>query len=235
MFPQGVWSTVEAKNFSDNWSWDVTDLIWDATIKTTDEQPLSVIKFRSDFDFAPVLAHFADRGFVESQYDGVSMYSRSVDGDVSKYTDAVVLNTAVMSDRNILVLSSDASKVRAALDASKMQASEFTVAKETGTFPQRLGAPMAALIQMGAGACPFPGPTLSLNSQAASDVLAQKASQMHTYSALALAYDLGGPNPAGTIVFHYQDATLAQKDLQARSDEIKNGHPAFSGQRRTNQ
>jgi hypothetical protein len=227
LIPQGVWSLYLFEKFSNRWSWDATDLIWEATITRGDEQPLHVIKFREDFDFAPVMAHFLDGSFEESQYDNVTVYSRRIEGPVSQYADAAVFNTAVIPGQNIFVLSAEVQNVHAALDASGKEGNESPISKQVGPMPERVGAQMAALVQIGEGACPFPGPTLRNKIPTANDILAQKASQVHAYSALEVAYHMEGKRAYGVIVFHYPDAVLAQKDLQVRSDEAARGSLVF--------
>jgi hypothetical protein len=223
MIPQGVWSLYQLDKFSAAWSWDATDLIWEATITKGDEQPISVTKFSDDFDLAPVLAHYLQGSYEESQYDNFTVYSRKADPAASKYADAVVFNTAVISEQHIFVMSSELSKLHAALDTYSMPASDSPVAKQVGLLPQRLGAQMAALVQIGAGACPFPGPTLKTDRQDANDILAQKASKVHSYSALAVGYNLENPRSPGVIVFHYPDSATAKADFQVRTDEAAKG------------
>jgi len=52
-----------AATHAKNWSWDPTDLVWEAATESADAAPIQVLRFRSDFNFAPVVAHFRQRGF----------------------------------------------------------------------------------------------------------------------------------------------------------------------------
>lgn len=55
---------------AETWGWDATDLLWEAYIDSNGP-PVWILRFRKDFDFAPVLAHLEAR-----QFPAVTMRAR---------------------------------------------------------------------------------------------------------------------------------------------------------------
>ena len=55
---------------ADAWGWDTADLDWEASIVSRALPPIYVLKLHAGFDFAPVAARFAGRGFVQTMSHG---------------------------------------------------------------------------------------------------------------------------------------------------------------------
>jgi len=68
-------SSQEDERNAASWSWDATDLSWEASSVFPDGAPACVLAFRPGFALAPVIAHFVRRGFHESLYHGVPIYT----------------------------------------------------------------------------------------------------------------------------------------------------------------
>ncbi len=138
------------------WGWDSTDLLWEINVQTASGSPAYVLRFRDDFDFAPVVAHFIKRGFSRNEYHGVPIYSHNLDFTASWATssDLAIFNTAVLATKRTLVLSGSAESVRGVLDVIRGAAPALTGDRWTPATISRLDTMAAAMILPGAGACP---------------------------------------------------------------------------------
>ncbi len=100
------------------WSFDSLDLQWEAEADTTDT-PVSVLRFNDSFNFAPLLAHFAQRKYARTVYRGIALYSHPMDVTRKWFTQGPlgVLNAAYLPTLHIIVFSSATVSVKGALDA----------------------------------------------------------------------------------------------------------------------
>ncbi|NKQ36851.1 MAG: hypothetical protein HF973_14730 [Chloroflexi bacterium] len=68
---------------AENWGWDSTDLQWEAEGQFDNLiATVYVLRFRADFDFAPLITLLNSLEFQTSQYGGVTIYSVPLTADV---------------------------------------------------------------------------------------------------------------------------------------------------------
>lgn len=188
----------------DAWSWDSTDLVWE--ISTSDVgAPAFALKFRDDFDFAPLRALFEQRGFSKSDYRGVTIYSHRLDvtADWLRTTEPSILNTAILASEKILILSSTPENVPAFLDVQQRKKEAFGSAKSVQSIATQLGDVPSAFISAGAQACDDFDTGINV-------------AKLHPYAALGVAYRSDGNKLVGLIVMDYALAGDAQADLELR-------------------
>ena len=206
------------------WAWDSTDLRWEFTVQTASGSPAYVLRFRDDFDFTPVVAHFVKRGFSRNDYHGVPIYSHSLDFTAgwAASTDLAVFNTAVLATKRTLVLSSSAASVRGVLDVIRGAVPALTGDRWTPATISRLGTLASAVILPGSGACSaaLSSATLQAYQHSATRTL---LAELHPYMELGIGYRDQGGRPVGLLVMHYLNAGEAKADLVPRRSLAQNG------------
>jgi hypothetical protein len=140
------------------WGWDDTDLVWTAAAFTEDSNLGFVLRFRDDFDFAPLLALFAERDFEQGEYQGVTVYSHkpTFRADWLRPVDPAILNTALLPAEKMLVLAAEIDNLHALLDVYKGKASSVAGNQAALAVADRLGGVATAeLLPMAGGRqCP---------------------------------------------------------------------------------
>jgi len=76
--PSGYAPTLPSKH-AEQWGFDKTDLAWEANVITRELPPTYVLKFRSGFDFEPLIALFQKREFVQEQVHGATLFTHELD------------------------------------------------------------------------------------------------------------------------------------------------------------
>lgn len=143
------------------WGWDSTDLIWEATVHIDGPptgrhtSPLYVLQFPDDFDFAPLQDLFEQRGFSQSDYQGVTIYSHKMDlaTDWIIIGKLAIVNTAVIEKDHRLVLSTQLEAIQAVLDAYKGEAQSLVDNSTAKAIAERLGESAGAYIKVGSESC----------------------------------------------------------------------------------
>lgn len=201
------------------WGWDSTDLLWEITIQTANGSLAYVLRFRDDFDFKPMVAHFVTRGFSRNEYHTVPTYSHKLDFTASwaTSTDIGIFNTAVLATKRMLVLSPSAQTVRGVLDVIRGAAPALTGDRWTPVTISRLGTMASAVILTDAGAC---RPDLSTTKLLAEGyehlATGTLLKELHPYVELGIGYSDQGGRPVGLLVMHYLTASAAKADLMPR-------------------
>jgi len=201
---------------ADAWGWDTTDLLWEASY-SLDGPPVSVLRFREDFDWAPVVQHFDDRGFtVEMTADAtIRSHEMDVTSDWIRSSDFGILNTAFLDDGRTLILSSSVDGVKAALEAPHVMTFR---ASPAAVAAARLEAPFSAGIELGPDSCRAYDPRIQGAGDAGdnTDLLAQ-AGPLGAWEAMAIGTDRDAAGePVGRMVFAYADPGQALADLAGR-------------------
>ncbi len=198
------------------WGWDSTDLDWEAS--TVIGQPAYVLKFRDEFDLAPVLAHFDERGFAKSEYKGATLYSHKMEpAEWLRATEFAILNTAVLKNEKIFAMSSTPDPVRSLLDVYKREAKALGDDSNIQTLANRLGSVASAYLDPAASDCHVQlGPNIPDVLRKWMEEQSKNAPTVHDYSALAIGYRIEKDKPLGLIVLRYQNASDAQADVEPR-------------------
>ncbi len=214
--------------FADTWSWNSTDLAWEVAIDSP-RATVHILKFRDDFDFAPVLAHFNERGFQPQTIDGTTVYTHApaLAEDWFTIGELSIANTAVISEEKIFVLSSEMASVQAVLDIVHKKAAALNNNTDVRATVAGLGDIAAAIVTPGIDTC------RGLSFEAISEQLRQTDqitdtqtsklkeqllgdAQFHMYNGFAIGYQYLDGKPSGVLVMHYPRAADAQADLEPR-------------------
>lgn len=210
------------ENHSELWGWDSTDLDWEVR-SSISIHPNYALKFRSDFDFGPFLAHLKEHRFTKTSYQNISIYSRQADTslDLIKTTELSILNTAVIEEANLLLMSSDRDTVLLLIDAFQNKSDSLADVVPVQAVIQSLGDTPGAFIS--SDPCSLLGPSALLEHQ--SDLF-QDTKQIRqqldsrpllaNYEALGIGYSVEGSESLGLIVLQFSDPEKAAKDLQPR-------------------
>jgi hypothetical protein len=199
------------------WAFDSFDLQWEVQGETS-STPVSVLRFNDSFKFAPVLAHFAQRGYAKTTYHGIALYSHPMALTQSWFTQGPldVLNAAYLPESHILVFSSAPVSVKAALDAYLGRSPSMVRDEAITTTAGALGVAAAAIFEPERGACS----PLAVNDSAATrnepGNLSTLRKQIHHYDAFAIGYRDEGGRPLGIAGLHFADPADAAADRQIR-------------------
>lgn len=231
--------TLEQDLNAASWSWDATDLSWEASIFSPDGAPACVLAFRPGFALAPVIAHFVQRGFHKSLYHGVPIYALSLldTGHAPWFSadpDTFPLNTAVLADKGMLVFSPSPQDMRTVLDAAAGRAGR-TLGDDAAVRATvaGLGTVAGAVILPGLATCRAFGPRAILGSRATPQAIvaltaALHLGRLHPYAALGIGYREAGTRTVGVVLMHYPDAATARSDLPTRRAIAAAGRSRFA-------
>lgn len=213
---------------AETWGWDSTDLLWESTLTLPGGGPLFVLRLRDDFDFAPLLARFEERGFTRQNHGAVPIYSHEMDlsADWLRTTEFAILNTAVLADQHLLVLASTPESVAAVLDA---QATGATLANlpTVHSVAAALG-PVGAAILSPLGCEPLDA-ALLLNEEVRQQYteMWQQAGINGLYTTLGIGYRVeeidGQEIQAGVVVMYFPEEGAAAADLGPRRQLAEEG------------
>ncbi len=105
------------RGHAETWGFDFTDLAWEAEILGRGLAPFHILKFKDGFDLSPFLAVLDERGFVQTESFGATVYHRdlALGSDWLRTTELAIHHTAVLADDSLLVLSSSPGAVEAVL------------------------------------------------------------------------------------------------------------------------
>jgi hypothetical protein len=212
--------------YVETWGWDTTDLDWEASMQIS-FGPAYVLKFRDDFDFTPVLNHFEERDFTPSIYQGVTIYTHKVNVKLEWQRQSgsfAILNTAVLMDEHLLVMSISSDDVHNMVDVYQKRSTSLADIPAVKSTTSSLGEVGAAFIS--ADACS------ALNSDALLKVypfpsIAEQLRdrpQIQRYSTLGIGYRYEGTQSVGFVVMHFSNNKIATIDLEPRRQLAVEGH-----------
>jgi hypothetical protein len=206
---------------AEEWGWDSTDLLWEASLTLESSPPIYLLRFRDDFDFVPVLQRFEERGFARQEHGGVPWYSHEMDlrSPWLRTTEFAILNTAFLAQEKLFVLSSTPDSLLSLLDALAKGAILSNL-PSVRSLSAALGAVGSAIL-LPLGCQPF-DVTALLDPETREDRMAElrQSSSLGLYTGLALGYrptmQGGEILPLGVLVLHYLEPSLAAADLEPR-------------------
>ncbi len=227
------------------WGWDFTDLEWEAMI-SLDEYLLPgatragsksayVLKLRDGMDLAPIVAHFTEYGFTAQSYNGVDIYSNKPDRTAAWFNMAnpAVLNTAILPDQNVLILSEHLPVVQTIVDTLSGKEPNLANANDLGPTLAALDDPATAFI---AGGIPCKdwnpllwkgaiNPLRDLSTEQKDELkqLLGDSSSLHAYGSFGMGYRAENSVPTNTLVLQYSSSSDAEADLATRQRIITEG------------
>jgi hypothetical protein len=213
------------RTHAEDWGWDTADLDWEANISSQNLPPTYILKFRDGFDFTPLVEHFRERGFIQTQSCGATVFSHKLDvrADWARTTELSIHETALLAEGNMLILSSFG--VEAFLTVATGELESLTEDPFARAAVAHLGDPYAAILLLGTGECLrfTPNPILDLIGTIPTKeridelkAMVKEEKLLVPYRALGVAYRQEENQPIGTIVFEYDAAELAEMELPAR-------------------
>ncbi|MFC2105176.1 hypothetical protein ACFLS0_00210 [Candidatus Bipolaricaulota bacterium] len=226
------------RSHAEEWGWDTADLDWEANISSLNLAPTYILKFRDGFDFTPLIGRFLERGFIQTESYGATIFSHELDvgADWTRTTELSILTTAYLPEANMLILSS----YQRSVDVFLAVAAGVLEPLSEGAFARvsvtHLGDPYAAILLLGAGECLgfTPNPILDLLEGVPMETVIaefkaklEKQEVMLPFRALAVAYEYKDRLPIGTIVFEYDTPELAAMDLPLRRALAEEGTSTY--------
>ena len=222
------------QSHSVTWGWDTSDLAWEADVVSHEFPPIYILQFRDDFDFSLVAAHFAERGFSQTESRGAIVYAHELDPSLDwiRTTELSILNTAYIKAEKTMILSSSARAVEMFLAASAGEAATLAKDPFTCAAVEHLNVPTSAIVLRGLGECIrfTPNPILDLIGTIPSEeqiaqlkAMIEESELLVPYRALGVGYRVEEGRPVGTVVFEYDLPELAAMDLPARLLLAKEG------------
>jgi len=224
------------------WGWRSSDLQWEANFTNGTAMPVYVLKFAAGFQFGPLVSLFEQRGFTQTESHAVTVYSHPLDFGVAwlAKSELAILNTAIVAEDGLLILSSSSAALDEALSAYRGEIptlSEDTAAQ--GLAGQLQGVASAILV-IGPGACSILSPDSVLESfihasdpqglYAALNALLAERAGLHVFTAFGVAYRYDGDVPIGTFVLRFPDPASASSDLPLRRGLAEFGASTQGGQ-----
>lgn len=227
-----AYGLIHMQGHSELWGWDLTDLEWEVR-SSINIHPNYVLKFRDDFDFTPFLDHLKERGFKKTIYQDLPIYSHPVDTalDWIGTTELSIVNTAVIEDANLLVMSGDKDVVESILGIFQKQSDSLADNK----FVQELIASLANSpgVFVSGDVCSLLGPQALMDRLAYEPLKDTKQRQLRrqldsrppleSYEALGIGYSLEDPETIGRIILQFSDPETALKDLEPRQQLAETG------------
>jgi hypothetical protein len=212
------------------WGWDTADLEWEARLIMS-SPPSYILKFREDFSFAPIISRFEERGFEKRIYQGIPIYTHKLDINLEwlRATEFSILNTAVIEDAHMLVMSINPDFVMTMIDAYQDRSDSLADKPDVQAVVSRLDDPIAAFVS-GDPCSVFSSEALlarqRFDTRINLDQLQAQLNnrpQLRNYDALGIGYFMKISQPVGMIVMQFSNVEEANEDLQARQQLAQTG------------
>lgn len=210
------------------WSWDTADLEWEASTWIS-APPGYVLKFREDFDFTILESLFEERGFTKEVYQGVTVYSHKVDlrAEWLRRTENSILNTAIVSDAQMLVMSISKEHVHDMIDVYQGRAASLAddpVVQETAnrlgqTFAGYFSADVCSVLK----AETLRERVILTDEKEELELQLKELPQLRRYDTLGIGYRYENNKPQGVIVLHFPDRNQANADFESRVNLAEKG------------
>lgn len=223
------------------WGWRSTDLQWEANFASGTAMAVYVLKFAPGFRFDPLISLFEERGFTQTESHGVMVYSHPLDfrAEWLAKSELAILNTAVVAEDGLLILSSSAAALDEALSAYRKEIPTLSEDTAAQVLAGRLQGVASAILVVGPGACSSLSPDSVLESiitasdpldlYAALNALLAERAGLHVFTAFGVAYRYDGGAPIGTFVLGFPDPESANSDLPLRRGLAELGASAQGG------
>jgi len=224
------------------WGWRSSDLEWEANFPNSTGIPVYVLRFRSGFRFGPLMSLFEQRNFTQTESHGVPVYSHPLDLRVEWLvkSELAILNTAVVAEEGLLVLSSSLAALDEVLSAYREEVPTLSADAAAQAVAGRLEGVASAILVIGPGACwslsADPALEFFLNASdpqglyATVKALLTERAGLHIYRGFGVGYRYDGEVPVGSFVFHFLDPASASLDLPLRQALAESGASAQGGQ-----
>ena len=224
------------------WGWRSSDLQWEANFTDGTAMSVYVLKLAPGFEFGALVSLFEQRGFTETESHGVTVYSHPLDfgAEWMAKSELAIVNTAMVAEDGLLILSSSAAALDAALSAYRSEIPSLSANAAAQGLADRLQGVASAILVMGSGACSSLSTASVLESlihasdtedvYAALNALLAERAGLHVFTAFGVAYRYDGDVPVGTFVLRFLDPDSASSDLPLRRDLAEFGASAQGGQ-----
>jgi len=200
--------------------------------------PTYVLKLRDDFNFSPVAAGFAERGFVQTEAYGAIVFTHELDAsaDWIRTTELSILTTAYVEEEKLLILSSFPAGVDAFLAVRAGESTSIAEDPFTSAAVEHLKNPASAIVLRGLGECLRFTPNLILDfigtiqkegAIAELRTMIEEQELLVPYRALGVGYRQEDSRPLGTIVFEYDTQELATMELPVRDLLAREGTSTY--------
>jgi len=197
-----------------NWGWDSTDLLWEAQAhRLWLTESVFILRFRDDFDFAPLYALLRERRFLTTSHRGRTVHAvplgRNPDWHYRSHLAHHAL--AIIPDEKLLIMAATPDPihhvlaVRAGADSALLDQPAVVRAldplRDHAAVEMHLGTNICRRFGRG----PSPGMALT------------------PYNLLAAGYLYEGERQSDLLLFHYEDERQAATDLNSRRTLLESG------------
>ncbi|MBN1858171.1 hypothetical protein JW848_03085 [Candidatus Bipolaricaulota bacterium] len=218
------------RGHAETWGFDFTDLSWEAEILGHGLAPFRVLKFRDGFDLSPLVAVLGERGFVQTESFGVTVYQRdlALGSDWLRTTELAIHHTAVFAD-GLLVLSSSPGAVEAVLATQAGESPSLSEHPFAARLLSHLRSPHTGVLLLDPSFClrlaasdPMELLLLGDASRLAEELQTSSGTAMDPYFAFGLGIRFaldpatGEVTSEGAFVMEYGDVDAANENLAAR-------------------
>jgi hypothetical protein len=224
------------------WGWRSSDLEWEANFTDGTAMPVYVLKLAPGFQFGALVSLFEQRGFTQTESHGVTVYSHPLDfgAEWVAKSELAILNTGMVAEDGLLILSSSAAALDEALSAYRGEVPTLSEDAAAQGLAGQLQGVASAILVIGPGACSNLSPDSVLQSfihasdpqglYAALNALLAERAGLHVSTAFGVAYRYDGDVPVGTFVLRFLDPASANSDLPLRQGLAEFGASAQGGQ-----
>jgi len=224
------------------WGWRSSDLQWEVNFTSSTGIPVYVLRFSAGFQFGPLVSLFEQRGFTQTESHGVAIHSHPLDlrAEWLVKSELAIINTAVVAEDGVLVLSSSAAALDEVLSAYQQEVPTLSADAAAQAVAGRLRGVASAILVIGPGACwslsADPALASFVNASdpqgvyATLKALLTERADLHVYTGFGVGYRYDGELPIGAFVFHFLDPASASLDLPLRRALAESGASAQGGQ-----
>lgn len=197
-----------------NWGWDSTDLLWEAQAHwqwLTDS--VFLLRFRDDFDFAPLRALLAERAFTPAAHRGETIHATPLDHNPEWHFRSHLAHhaIAILPAERLLIMAPTPAPIHRVLAVRDGAAGALLDQPAVAGVLDALRHQAAVEMHLGTHVCRRFG--RGQTSPAA----------LGPYTLLAAAYFNQGPQQRDLLLFHYEDGQQAAADLDGRRAILESG------------
>jgi hypothetical protein len=216
---------------ADLWGWDFSDLKWEAfgNFGRIDTE-IYVLQLRSNFDFEELTKGLPDKGFADSVYQGIDIYSVPITTktDWQMESPSAIRTIAVLPEEGLLILSQDIESVWRSIDAREGNESSLGGNPLVKRAAFKLLGMFAARIELGSETCKkFGGgqdEVIKGEGRITKVVRAQLEDwPVQPYELLAAGHIFVEDSQQDIFIIHYDDYRTAEADFENRENLFRYG------------
>ena len=196
-----------------NWGWDSTDLLWEAQAHWLWlTESVFLLRFRDDFDFAPLRALLAQRAFTPAGHRGQTIHATPLDHNPDWHFRSHLAHhaMAILPAEKLLIMAPTPEPIHRVLAVRDGAAAALLDQPAVAGVLHPLLPQAAVEMQLGPNVCRRFG-------------RGQPAAGLSPYTLLAAAYLFEGQQQRDLLLLHYENGRQAAADLDGRRAAFQDG------------